>query len=343
MPTLSSPAQQGTEDWLIDVLACPHCRGPLERKGGDALQCGPCNRSYRIVDGVPDLVVADEAVLTTGQRFDFQWQTRSGGGFESPSVTYGTDNDAYAIFMADQLKQRVPPDDGAYVLDVGCGPGDLAATIARAYPKLRVVGIDLAAGALAKAHAHYRHLPNLRFVRGNALRPPLRPNRFLWAWSSGVLHHTPDTRGALTALRNLISRPGALLVWLYPLAKDAPEWRLPYLCRDKLFFGQAHRLPPPILRALCRGLFLANLPLDALVIDPLYKARWRALKRDSLPYVVDADASTYWQRLQAREFLLFDTLLPEHQTRHPPDEVARWLEEDGLRPDVIGHGWYLGY
>ncbi len=50
------------DDKLLEILACPNCRGDLEyREGEDLLVCrGQCGYRYPIRDGIPVLLV-DEA------------------------------------------------------------------------------------------------------------------------------------------------------------------------------------------------------------------------------------------------------------------------------------------
>ena len=47
-------------DFLLSILACPNCvdRPPLRREG-DQLVCTVCARSYKIIDGVPQLLPED--------------------------------------------------------------------------------------------------------------------------------------------------------------------------------------------------------------------------------------------------------------------------------------------
>jgi uncharacterized protein YbaR (Trm112 family) len=44
---------------LLEVLACPQCKGPVELKG-EALECANCKLRYRIEDGIPVMLI-DEA------------------------------------------------------------------------------------------------------------------------------------------------------------------------------------------------------------------------------------------------------------------------------------------
>ncbi len=50
---------------LLDILACPKCKQPLEYKPSEdgkagALLCHTCNLSYSISDDIPNLII-DEA------------------------------------------------------------------------------------------------------------------------------------------------------------------------------------------------------------------------------------------------------------------------------------------
>ena len=53
---------------LMDILACPLCKGPLtlaatREEGGEvlegALHCATCSETYPIVDGIPNLLPPD--------------------------------------------------------------------------------------------------------------------------------------------------------------------------------------------------------------------------------------------------------------------------------------------
>ena len=50
------------DDWLLEILACPNCRGELNAdEGADELVCtGTCKYAYPVRDDIPVLLV-DEA------------------------------------------------------------------------------------------------------------------------------------------------------------------------------------------------------------------------------------------------------------------------------------------
>lgn len=46
---------------LLDILACPKCKGPLSlTESKDALDCAACKLRYRIEDDIPIMLI-DEA------------------------------------------------------------------------------------------------------------------------------------------------------------------------------------------------------------------------------------------------------------------------------------------
>lgn len=61
------------------------------------------------------------------------------------------------------LTARVHADAPRHVVDLGCGPGNLTATLAERWPAAKVTGLDSSAEMLAQAVAHAKRLPNLSF------------------------------------------------------------------------------------------------------------------------------------------------------------------------------------
>ncbi len=48
---------------LLDILACPKCKGPL-RNAGEALVCPACRLKYSIREGIPVLLVEEAEKLS---------------------------------------------------------------------------------------------------------------------------------------------------------------------------------------------------------------------------------------------------------------------------------------
>ena len=50
---------------LLEILACPKCKGRLDLKeDGSALLCLPCRLAYPVVDDIPDLIIEDAATVS---------------------------------------------------------------------------------------------------------------------------------------------------------------------------------------------------------------------------------------------------------------------------------------
>ncbi|TMQ80785.1 methyltransferase, partial [Actinomadura soli] len=75
-----------------------------------------------------------------------------------------------------------PPNDGD-LLDLGCGYGPIALTLAKRSPEARVWGVDVNQRALdlAESNAHAAGLDNVRFILADDLDPGLR---FAAIWSN---------------------------------------------------------------------------------------------------------------------------------------------------------------
>jgi trans-aconitate 2-methyltransferase len=72
-----------------------------------------------------------------------------------------------------ELLGRIPAEDPAYVVDLGCGPGNLTATLAERWPAAFVHGVDSSANMVAAAAEHQRP-GRLEFVAADLRewRPP---------------------------------------------------------------------------------------------------------------------------------------------------------------------------
>jgi len=65
------------------------------------------------------------------------------------------------------LTQRIHAESPRLVVDLGCGPGNLTATLAERWPDAQVVGVDSSESMLEKSAVHAERHPNLRFELGD--------------------------------------------------------------------------------------------------------------------------------------------------------------------------------
>jgi demethylmenaquinone methyltransferase/2-methoxy-6-polyprenyl-1,4-benzoquinol methylase len=110
---------------------------------------------------------------------------------------------------------RLEPGDR--VVDLGCGTGDLCRVLGKA--GLRAVGVDMAAGMLAKAHT------SAPLVRADALQLPLRDASIDGAISGFALRNVVDIAACFREAARVI-RPGGRAVFLEVSEPPNPLVRL---------------------------------------------------------------------------------------------------------------------
>ncbi|OSM00121.1 class I SAM-dependent methyltransferase [Magnetofaba australis] len=127
-------------------------------------------------------------------------------------MSYQWDAQDYARNNAGQrqwalaLIQRLNPQSGETILDIGCGDGGATALVAQAVgPGGRVVGIDSAAGMIETAHQNHAS-DTLRFVHADARNFDL-PERFDAMLSNAALHWIVDHRPVLARVARHL-KPG---------------------------------------------------------------------------------------------------------------------------------------
>jgi ubiquinone/menaquinone biosynthesis C-methylase UbiE len=111
-----------------------------------------------------------------------------------------------AAFLLPRLKP------GMTALDVGCGPGSITRGLAERLSPGEVVGLDLAASALAEAQrdASERGLRNLRYVQGSVYELPFADGSFDVVYAHQVLQHLREPGAALLEMLRVL-RPGGIV------------------------------------------------------------------------------------------------------------------------------------
>ena len=121
-----------------------------------------------------------------------------------------------AYLTTDVVEQRctvlrgLSLEPGQAVLDIGSGPGLLAAEMAEAVGASgRVVGLDLAQPMLEMARRRCADRPQVSFEHGDAAHLPFPPESFDAVVTTQVLEYVPDVPAALAEVWRVL-RPGGL-------------------------------------------------------------------------------------------------------------------------------------
>jgi SAM-dependent methyltransferase len=108
------------------------------------------------------------------------------------------------------------------VLEVGCGPGDLATRILP--PQVDYLGIDVDEMEIEIARKRY---PHLSFQAGSAYKLPVESNSFDLVIACEVLEHLEDPAKALAAIDQVAKR------WVLVSVPWEPTWRILNILRGK--------------------------------------------------------------------------------------------------------------
>ena len=252
---------------LLDLLACPTCGGDIllayasKYEGKEiidaVLTCKKCTREYRVERGVPrfaDLGKVEQEKAETAKNFGWQWTN-----FTQEDPKYN------AQFLG--WLQPVKPEffEGKIVLEGGCGKG-CHTKLAAEWGAKDVIGIDLGAG-VESAFVLTRDLPNAHIVQCDIFKLPLK-KVFDYAFSVGVLHHTPDPKGAFLSLAGRVKSGGHISAWVYGAENN--EWISKYV--NPVREGFTSQISQPVLYQLSKlptlGVFLTT----KLVYRPLNAA-----------------------------------------------------------------------
>jgi SAM-dependent methyltransferase/uncharacterized protein YbaR (Trm112 family) len=310
---------------LLLHLCCPACSSELESRAEDVdgahvmsgtLVCVGCEARYPVVRGVPRMNVSMGGLERVAQTFSYEWKAHHEGKLEDEETLWGlTPEEDWAYFLeATGLEESDL--EGKLVLDGGCGSGKLTRQIAEHGAEV-VIGVDIIE-AVDGAFERSRDLPNVHIVQGNIFELPLRRQAFDLVWSNGVIHHTPDARGAHEALAQMVKPEGLLYVWVY--AKRFNPFRF---AKDVLDLLRVTRLPEPVLLRVSKVFAYLSFGMHAVykLIRrlPPFRARSRWAKRTLRRRTVDELQLTW-----------FDALSPEYDSRHSEEEVIGWFERLGF-------------
>lgn len=306
---------------LLDLLACPTCGGDIllayAGKYDDkeiiegVLTCKKCTREYKIVCGVPrfvDLSQIEQDKAETAENFGWQW-------------THFTQEDAKYKDQFLGWLQPVEPEffEGKVVLEGGCGKGRHT-KLAAQWGAKEVVGIDLGP-AVDSAFALTRGLPNAHIVQCDIFKLPLK-KVFDYAFSVGVLHHTPDPKKAFLSLASKVEKGGHISAWVYGAENN--EWISRYV--NPIREGFTSQIGQPLLYQLSKlptlGVFLTT----KLVYRPLNAAAKPVANKLFYNEYLNHLGTFGWRE---QHNIVFDHLVAPTAFYISKEDFAKWWEEIG--------------
>ncbi len=212
-----------TQAWIEQRLACPRDGAALS-VDGERLACAD-GHEYRLVDGIPVLVVDDVEPTQPGYWASAE-QIEAARAAEPPAIEgdevdpyvaeliIGTHGNLYRHLARGLARYPIPdfplpPGNGRRLLDIGCNWGRWSLAAARA--GYEVIGIDPSFEAIVAARRIARQLGvEARYVVADARHLSFRERSFDVVFSYGVLQHfsKADVRVSLQEIARVVARDG---------------------------------------------------------------------------------------------------------------------------------------
>lgn len=252
----------------------------------------------------------DERVILA---FGDEWSRFSQDALESSERSKIFD-DYFRIFPWTELPKS------ARGADIGCGSGRWAVLVAP-----RVAGltcVDASRDALEVAKKNLAGHFNVNFVLADVGDLPFNDNELDFAYSLGVLHHVPDTLGALKSISRSLKQSAPFLIYLYYAFDNRSSlfrtfWRISNVVRQIVC-----RSPKSLRFFLCDVIALAVYwPISKLVA---LLAR-SGVPVHAIPLAYYRDKSLYVMRTDALD--RFGTRLEKRFTKK---EFSNLLERAGF-------------
>lgn len=265
---------------------------------------------YPIINGIPRFV-SNEGY---SDNFGYQWNRWARVQFEDQNC--GGPMELHTTNMFKSISGFTSEDlVGKTVLDMGCGPGrftDVAANMGAT-----VIALDYSS-AIDAAKENFKGTNlDIIFVQGDALKLPIKTNSLDYAFSIGVLHHTPSPETGVLEAWRVLRLGGEFAIRVYGFGARG-FYTFPTVKMWRFIFQKLKPLLkhyPPLIYSYVFG-----------TIGFYLGKIWRPLS-----YPIRVVFPTAWEPDYRWAILdTFDAIATTFQSGHTPQEVENWLQRSGF-------------
>ncbi len=137
---------------------------------------------------------------------------------------------AQAAWRASCARLAAKVVDAETVVDLGCGPGVSTFELARALPRARIIGLDVAARMLNEARRR-QGTPRIRWLRGDSACLPIASGSVDACTGHSFLYLVANRQATLAEIKRVLT-PGGELVLMEPNARAATIRQVLNVSRD---------------------------------------------------------------------------------------------------------------
>jgi SAM-dependent methyltransferase len=213
----------------------------------------------------PDAPASDEAYTAYAESLDVNWSDALEALHEESSRTHFLD-----VWTRTALLDAIKDERPEVILDAGCSSGYLLEDLRARYPRATLLGADLVASGLRRAHTL---VPDAQLLLADVCDLPVADGVVDAVLSANLLEHVPDDVQALAEFHRVL-RPGGIAAVIVPAGPGTYDYY------DR-FLGHERRYAAGELAGKAAGF---EVVCDTHLGGIIYPAFWAVKKRNRRRY-----------------------------------------------------------
>jgi len=181
-----------------------------------------------LLDPPDDRSASEPAFTAYAEAVDVNWSADLEVLHEESSRDHFLDVLTRAVLL-DAIRAVIPPT--GVVLDAGCSSGYLLEDLRREHPGASLLGLDLVAAGLRRAHAN---VPSARLLLADVCEIPIRDGACDAVVSANLLEHVPDDVRALAEIHRVL-RPGGRAAIIVPAGPGTYDYYDRFLSHERRY------------------------------------------------------------------------------------------------------------